>query len=145
MEEVAKQQRNKNNVQVGVNRSKYLYCDLTKHLLAEGEEEVEISGVGLAIPSVVAVVELLKEQNMVVVQKISITRGELAATPHVSGLPQKRGRRPESKTERMSVIVLRADGFEGKYAAQQAAKKERKTKDEQQEGMTLVPKTSLIV
>lgn len=67
--------RPSNNVQVGKQRSNFVYADLTKHLLANGEKEVEISALGSVIADCVAVVEMLKNQGMVTVKKIETSRG----------------------------------------------------------------------
>jgi len=68
--------RPKNNVQVGKQRSNFVYADLTKHLMANGEKEVEISALGSVISDCVAVVEMLKNQGMVTVTKIETSRGK---------------------------------------------------------------------
>ena len=100
------------NVQVGRGRSNFVYADLTKHLLSNGQEEVEISALGSIIADAVAVVEMLKNQKLVVVSKIETSRG--AGT----------NARSES-TDKISIWVKKSAQFETEYARQMAERKDR--------------------
>lgn len=53
-------------------RSVYLYCSLCKGLLADADAEVELRGVGEATSTVVAIVELLKSYDAIVVNRVSL-------------------------------------------------------------------------
>ena len=112
--------RAKNNVQVSANRSKFLYADVAKHMLHNGEESVVVSALGLAISDAVAVVEMLKNQEMVVVKKIQTSRGEETTAR----------RRAADKIE---IVVTKAKGFDAKYAEQQKQREERKAAKEKAE------------
>jgi len=108
--------RDDNNVQVGRGRSNFVYADLTKHLLANGKEEVEVSALGSVISDAVAVVEMLKNQGLVVVSKIHTSRG--AGT----------NARSET-TDSMSIWVKKAPGFATEYARQMAERKSREAEE----------------
>ena len=104
--------RPKNNVRVGLQKSKALYADVTKHLLAGGESEVIISGLGSALPEAVTVVEMLKNQGVVSVKSIRTSRGQ-----------DESARRSADKIE---ITVVKTKDFDAKYAEQQKAREERK-------------------
>jgi len=108
--------RPKNNVRVGLQKSKALYADVAKHLLAGGESEVVISGLGSAVPEAVTVVEMLKNQGMVTVKSIRTSRGQ-----------DENARRSADKIE---IAVVKAKEFDAKYAEQQKARDERKAAKE---------------
>ena len=105
--------RASNNVQVGRRRSNFVYADLAKHLLAGGEDVVEISALGEIIADAVNVVEMLKNQEMVVVTKIVTSAG--AATE---------ARKPDS--DQISIFVSKAPGFKAKYDKQMEERKAEK-------------------
>jgi len=104
--------RAKNNVRVGLQKSKSLYADVAKHLLAGGESEVIISGLGSAVPEAVTVAEMLKNQGVVTVKSIRTSRGQ-----------DENARRSADKIE---VTVVKSKDFDTKYAEQQKAREERK-------------------
>jgi DNA-binding protein len=104
------------NVQVGRGRSNFVYADLTKHLLAGGQKEVEISALGSIISDAVAVVEMLKNQGLVVVSKIETSRG--AGTNARS-----------ATTDKIAIWVQRAPGFETEYERQMAERKAKLAKE----------------
>jgi hypothetical protein len=52
----AKVERPKNNVRVGSHKSNSIYADVAKHLLAGGEPEVTVTGLGSALADAVTVV-----------------------------------------------------------------------------------------
>jgi DNA-binding protein Alba len=108
-----KTERPKNNVQVGTQRSKFLYADLAKHLLHGGEAEVVISALGQAISDAVAVVEMLKNQGVVTVKSIHTSRGE-----------EETARRRLS--DKIEITVVKSADFAVKYAEQQKQREERK-------------------
>jgi len=112
-----KVERPKNNVQVGSQRSKFLYADLTKHLLHGGESEVIISALGQAISDAVAVVEMLKNQGVVVVKRIHTSRGE-----------EEHARRRTS--DKIEIVVTKSKDFDVKYAEQQKLREEKKAAKE---------------
>lgn len=100
----------KNHIRVSPKRSKFLYIDITKYLLNEGETYVEISGLGAAIAEVVDVAEVLKAQGLVKVTKIETSR-------------VKEGFRP---TDRLVIRVEKAPTFAKVFAEQQKMKETRK-------------------
>ena len=104
------------NVQVGRGRSNFVYADLTKHLLAGGQEQVEISALGSIISDAVAVVEMLKNQGLVTVAKIETSRG--AGTNARS-----------ATTDKISIWVKKADGFQAEYDRQMAERKAKEAAD----------------
>ena len=104
--------RPKNNVRVGLQKSKALYADVTKHLLAGGEPEVTVSGLGSALPEAVTVVEMLKNQGVVTVKSIQTSRGQ-----------DENARRTADKIE---ITVVKSKDFDTKYAEQQKIREERK-------------------
>ena len=105
------------NVQVGRGRSNFVYADLTKHLLANGQEEVEISALGSIISDAVAVVEMLKNQGLVVVSKIETSRG--AGTNARS-----------ANTDKIAIWVKKAPGFQAEYDRQMKERKEKQDNEE---------------
>ena len=108
--------RPKNNVRVGLQKSNALYADVSKHLLAGGESEVVISGLGSAVPEAVTVVEMLKNQGVVVVKSIRTSRGQ-----------DENARRSADKIE---IVVVKAKDFDAKYAEQQKVRDARKAAKE---------------
>ncbi|RNF07232.1 hypothetical protein TraAM80_03525 [Trypanosoma rangeli] len=111
-------ERPKNAVRVGFHGSKFLYVDITKHLLHDGEKEVSVSALGKAINEAVSVVEMLKDQQMVVVKKINTSRGG--------------GEGARNNTvDKIEIVVTKAPGFNEKYEEQQ---KIRETKKLEKEG-----------
>eukprot|EP00742_Colponemidia_sp_Colp-10_P011572 GILJ01012878.1.p1 GENE.GILJ01012878.1~~GILJ01012878.1.p1 ORF type:complete len:151 (-),score=48.63 GILJ01012878.1:278-667(-) len=104
--------RPKNNVRVGGQRSKFVYADLTKHLLNDGEKEVVITALNASISDAVAVVEMLKSQKLVKVTKIQTSRGQ-----------EETARRPGS--DKIEIVVTKDKDFDKIYAEQQ---KEREAK-----------------
>jgi DNA-binding protein len=110
--EVQDDDKKKNNVRVSSNKSKFVYADVTKHLLNDGEAFVELSALGAAIADCVAVVEMLKNQGMVTVKKIETSRGVLNAR--------------RATTDKISITVIKAKDFETKYKEQLAQRETRK-------------------
>lgn len=104
----------KNTVRVGFRRSKFLYVDLTKHLLHDGEPEVHVSALGAAINEAVSVVEMLKDQQMVKVIRIKTTRGSPDGVSR--NIP----------VDKIEITVVKADGFDDKYDEQIRLREERK-------------------
>ncbi len=113
----AKADRPKNNVRVGSQKSKALYADVTKHLLAGGEPEVTVSGLGSALPDAVTVVEMLKNQGMVIVKRINTARGAA-----------ENGARHAA--DKIEIVVVKSKEFDSKYAEQQKVRDERKAAKE---------------
>jgi len=108
--------KQKNNVRVSANKSKFVYADVTKHLLNDGEPHVELSALGAAIADCVAVVEMLKNQGMVTVRKIETSRGVLTAR--------------RATTDKISITVVKSKDFDVKYKEQQAQRETRKAEAE---------------
>jgi len=102
----------KHNVRVSSTKSKFVYADVAKHLLNDGEPIVELSALGAAIADAVAVAEMLKNQGMVVVKKIETSRGIVAAR--------------RATTDKISITVAKSKDFDGKYKEQQAQRETRK-------------------
>ena len=115
---VAQADRIKNNVQVGAQRSKFLYADLSKHLLAGGETEVFITALGQAISDAVAVVEMLKHQGMVTVTKIETSRGTDDSAR-------------QRLAEKISITVTKTKDFDALYAEQLKQREEKKAAREE--------------
>ncbi len=101
----------KNHIRVSPKKSKFLYVDITKYLLNEGETFVDISGLGSAIAEVVDIVEVLKGQGLVKAVKIETSRTTTES------------RRP---TDRLIIRVVKAPTFDKVFAEQQAMKEARK-------------------
>ena len=106
--------RPSNNVQVGHQRSNLVFADLTKHLLAGGEKDVEVSALGAVIADAVDVVEILKNQGMVTVTKIETSR---RAAPNARG----------HVADKISIWVVKAPGFDDKYRDQMAERSRKAT------------------
>ncbi len=115
------EEKQKNHVRVSSKKSKFLYVDLVKYLLNEGEEFVDVSGLAGAIAEVVEIAEILKAQNLVKVTNIETSRN-------------MEGRR---SLDRLRIRVVKAAGFqkifEGQLAdraARNATEKKEKDQDE---------------
>lgn len=106
------EERPKNHIRVSSTRSKFLYVDIAKYLLAEGEPFVEISGLGTAICDVADIVEVLKNQKLVIVKKIETARG----------VPEARRR----AADRLTATLIKAPEFDKIFAEQKAAKEAKK-------------------
>lgn len=101
------------NVRVSANKRKFAYVDFTKHRLHEGATEIFISGLGSAICDAVSVAELLKHQGLIVVKKITTSRGpvEGARTSYV---------------DKIEIVVAKSNKFNAIYNEQQKAKEDLK-------------------
>ncbi len=113
----AKADRPSNNVRVGSQKSKTLYADVAKHLLAGGESEVNVSGLGSAVADAVTVVEMLKNQGMVNVKRITTSRSSVES-----------GARHAA--DKIEIILTKSKDFDSKYAEQQKARDARKAAKE---------------
>jgi hypothetical protein len=100
----------KNHVRVSVKTNKFLYVDIVKYLLNEGETHVDVSGLAASITPVVEIIEILKSQGLVKVTKLETSRA-------VEG----RGR----PVDRLMVRVVKNAGFQKIFDEQQAAKAAR--------------------
>ena len=105
--------RSAGNVQVGRGRSKYVYADLTKHLLANGQPEVEVTALGGIISDAVAVVEMLKNQGLVTVTKIETSRGE--------GTNAR-----SANTDKIAIWVKKTAAFDAEYERQMSERNKAK-------------------
>lgn len=103
----------KNHVRVSSKQSKFLYVDIVKYLLNEGEKYVDISGLGTAIVEVVEIAEVLKAQGLVKVLKIETSRG-------VEG---------RKSLDRICIRVDKTGDFQKIFDEQQAARAARKEKE----------------
>eukprot|EP01012_Entosiphon_sulcatum_P002237 TRINITY_DN10447_c0_g1_i2.p1 TRINITY_DN10447_c0_g1~~TRINITY_DN10447_c0_g1_i2.p1 ORF type:complete len:136 (+),score=32.67 TRINITY_DN10447_c0_g1_i2:109-516(+) len=101
------QDRPKNKIQVSTRRSLFLYVNIAKRLLAEGEKEVELSGLGLAINAVVSCAEILKNQKLVNVNRIETSMSEVQGSKNAT-------------VPRLQVFVSKSAQFDEIYASQQA-------------------------
>lgn len=102
--------KKKNHVRVSIKTNKFLYVDIVKYLLNEGETHVDISGLAASITPVVEIVEILKAQGLVKVTKLETSR-------------QAEGRgRP---VDRLLVRVVKAAGFQKVFDEQQEARRVR--------------------
>lgn len=110
--------RPKNHVRVGFRGSKFLYVDITKHLLHDGEPEVVVSALGMAINEAVSVVEMLKDQDMVTVTRIYTSRGEVENT------------RRKAPTDKIEITVIKTPGFDQKYEEHQKVREEKRAAKE---------------
>ena len=106
----AADKKQKNNVKVSIKTNKFLYVDIVKYLLNEGETHVDISGLAASINPVVEIAEILKAQGLVQVTKIETTRAA-----------EGRGR----PVDRLMIRVVKADGFQKVFDEQQAARAAR--------------------
>ncbi|ORC86182.1 uncharacterized protein TM35_000302220 [Trypanosoma theileri] len=113
-------ERPKNAVRVGFHGSKFLYVDITKHLLHDGQEEVSISALGKAINEAVSVVEMLKDQQMITVKRINTSRGGGEGTRN-------------STVDKIEIVVVKAPGFDEKYKEQQKMREAKKLEKEDAE------------
>lgn len=102
----------KNHVRVSPKKSKFVYIDITKYLLNEGETFVEISGLGMAVAEVVEIAEVLKAQQLVKVIKIETSR-----------VTESR-----RSTDRIVIRVEKAPAFAKVFAEQQAMKAKKDEK-----------------
>ena len=111
----AENERPKNNVRVGSRGTKFLYADLVKHLLSDGEKEVVISALNVGIADAVSVAEMLKSQGCVTVQKISTSRGA-------------DGNR--NSADKIEIVVVKTSEFDRIYADQQRERADKKAEFE---------------
>ncbi|EAN84475.1 hypothetical protein C3747_37g904c [Trypanosoma cruzi] len=98
-------------VRVGVDRRNFAYVDFTKHRLHEGKPEVIITGLGRAISDAVAVVEILKNQGLVTVKKITTSRGNVKSSS-------------TSVIDKIEILVVKSKEFDSIYEEQQKRKDE---------------------
>ena len=102
--------KQKNHVRVSVKTNKFLYVDIVKYLLNEGEDHVDVSGLAVSITPVVEICEILKAQGLVNVVKIETSRAT-----------EGRGR----PVDRLMVRVVKASGFQPIFEGQKAARAAR--------------------
>merc|ERR1711976_1060698 len=111
----------KNVVPVSIKRSFILYANVTKKLLHEGEEVVEISGLGNAITATVSTVEVLKKQNMIEVTKTLTT---------LTNIETRNNR--EASVPKLQVWVKKSADFDTLYAEQQARRAEKEAEEKKE-------------
>ncbi|KEG10947.1 hypothetical protein DQ04_03131080 [Trypanosoma grayi] len=104
-------------VRVGVKRRNFAYVDFTKHRLHEGEPEIVISGLGRAISDAVAVAEILKNQGLVLVKRITTSRGNIKSSF-------------TSLIDKVEILVGKSKDFDTIYEEQQKKKNEAAEKKE---------------
>jgi len=97
-----------NNVRVSAGKSRFLYVDVTKYLLEEGHDTVEITGLGQAISDVADIVEILKSQGLIEVAKIETCRD-------IEGARRR-------NTDKICVTVKKAKDFDKIFAEQKKQK-----------------------
>jgi DNA-binding protein len=112
--EIKADDRPKNNVRVGSRGTKFLYADLVKHLLSDGEKEVVISAMNFGISDAVSVAEMLKSQGCVKVSKVSTSRGN------------ENGR----AADKIEIVVVKAPNFDKIYGDQLRERAEKKAEFE---------------
>eukprot|EP01010_Urceolus_cornutus_P001239 NODE_1764_length_764_cov_470.749650_g1371_i0.p1 GENE.NODE_1764_length_764_cov_470.749650_g1371_i0~~NODE_1764_length_764_cov_470.749650_g1371_i0.p1 ORF type:complete len:147 (+),score=33.08 NODE_1764_length_764_cov_470.749650_g1371_i0:102-542(+) len=105
-----------NKIRVSTARSLFLYINICKRLLHEGEAEVELSGLGMAINSVVSCAEILKNQKLVAVTKISTSLSEVQEWR-------------QANVPKLQVFVKKSPQFDEIYAQQLAAKEAAKAEE----------------
>ncbi len=108
-----KTDRPKNTVRVSAQKSKPLYADVAKHLLAGGEPEVIVTGLGSALADAVSVAEMLKNQGMVVVKRIATSRGSVETGARYAA-------------DKIEIVVTKSKAFDTKFAEQQKEREARK-------------------
>jgi DNA-binding protein len=101
-------QKQTNNVRVTAGKSRFLYVDVTKYLLEEGHQTVDITGLGFAISDVADIVEILKSQGVVDVVKIVTSRD-------VEGARRR-------NTDKICVTVRKSKDFDKIFAEQKKQK-----------------------
>jgi len=87
--------RIEDGIKVSNKKPPVVYVTTAKRLLAEGHQEVELSGIGQAIASVVTAVDILQSQGFVTIKKIQ-----------TSNLP-----RPK-----IQIWITKSANFDQKYA-----------------------------
>eukprot|EP01006_Ploeotia_vitrea_P024152 TRINITY_DN56897_c0_g2_i1.p1 TRINITY_DN56897_c0_g2~~TRINITY_DN56897_c0_g2_i1.p1 ORF type:complete len:124 (+),score=35.27 TRINITY_DN56897_c0_g2_i1:41-412(+) len=119
MTDEAKKDLPKNVVPVSIKRSFILYANVTKKLLHEGEETVEISGLGNAITATVSTIEVLKKQKMIEVTKTLTTLANI----------ETRNSR-QASVPKLQIWVKKSADFDALYAEQQARRAEKEKEEE---------------
>lgn len=102
-------------VRIGLQKSHYVSIEQTKERLHEGVSEVTISALDQAINSAITVVQILKDQNLVKVTKISTGRSAMKDVG-------KKGR----LCDRMEVMVVKTPEFDEIYAEQMKLREEKR-------------------
>ncbi|RNF07233.1 hypothetical protein TraAM80_03526 [Trypanosoma rangeli] len=102
-------------VRVGVDRRNFAFVDYTKHRLHEGKPEVIITGLGRAISDAVAVAEILKNQGLVTVKKITTSRGNIEDSS-------------TSVIDKIEILVTKSRDFDRIYEEQKKRKDENAEK-----------------
>jgi len=102
-------EKQKNHVRVSSKKSKFLYVDLVKYLLNEGEAYVDVSGLAGAIADVVEIAEILKAQGIVSITQIETSRS-------------LEGRR---SLDRLRVRAVKTADFQKIFDEQQATREAR--------------------
>jgi hypothetical protein len=108
----------KNHVRISLSKNKFTYVDLTKYLLHEGEQCVELSGMGDAIANVVEIAEILKSQGTIEVKEIETCR----APEKPNGI----------HVDRIRIKVVKTPQFERIFAQQQKEKEARREEKEKE-------------
>eukprot|EP00993_Chasmostoma_nieuportense_P005895 NODE_6511_length_528_cov_226.862843_g6346_i0.p1 GENE.NODE_6511_length_528_cov_226.862843_g6346_i0~~NODE_6511_length_528_cov_226.862843_g6346_i0.p1 ORF type:complete len:135 (-),score=34.19 NODE_6511_length_528_cov_226.862843_g6346_i0:56-460(-) len=114
-------QVDKNKIRVSTSRSLFLYINVCKRLLHEGEAEVELSGLGMAINAVVSCAEIMKNQKLVDIVKIQTSLTEIEEWR-------------QANVPKLQVFVKKGAQFDAIYAEQLAAKEAKAAEEKAKEG-----------
>jgi len=72
--------QDRNKIKVSSGRSVFFYVDLATRFLKD-QEDVELSGLGYAITTVVTIAEILKNQGVAAVKKINTSTMDIKERP----------------------------------------------------------------
>ncbi|RHW67149.1 ALBA-Domain Protein [Trypanosoma brucei equiperdum] len=104
-------------VRVSVKRRNFSYVDSIKVRLSGGKPEVTISALGKAISDAVAVAEILKNQGLIDVKKITTSRGAAESDG-------------DAVNDKIEILIAKSKDFDTIYAEQQKRKLENADKKE---------------
>nr|CCC52973.1 conserved hypothetical protein [Trypanosoma vivax Y486] len=100
-------------LRVSRQRRYYIYLEFVKHRFHDGVTEIIVSGLGQAISDAVAVAEILKNQGLITVKRITTSQGR--AEP-----------RTKSVIHSIEILIEKAPNFDSIYDEQQRRKTEKK-------------------
>ncbi|KNH03609.1 hypothetical protein XU18_4530 [Perkinsela sp. CCAP 1560/4] len=108
------QQEITNVVQVSAYKPIFPYIKWAKRLFSDGQEEIEISGLGVSVTSVASIADVLATTNFAKISKINTTRGGLGET--------------RSNIARLRVWMTKSKNFDALFEEENKAREERAKK-----------------
>eukprot|EP00009_Paramoeba_aestuarina_P001678 CAMPEP_0201520880 /NCGR_PEP_ID=MMETSP0161_2-20130828/13062_1 /ASSEMBLY_ACC=CAM_ASM_000251 /TAXON_ID=180227 /ORGANISM="Neoparamoeba aestuarina, Strain SoJaBio B1-5/56/2" /LENGTH=110 /DNA_ID=CAMNT_0047919393 /DNA_START=38 /DNA_END=370 /DNA_ORIENTATION=+ len=108
------QEENSNVVQVSAYKSIFPYIKWAKKLFADGQDQIEISGLGVSVTSVASIADVLATTKFASITKINTTRGGVGET--------------RSNIARLQVWMKKSKNFDALLDEENKAREERAQK-----------------